>query len=539
MIFRNSPHQIPGNISQRNIAWILIVWLFSLVSCTSTTPTRAFTIPISIKIDNQVLELNVPAGSTVQRAIELAGVDLGNLDQVDPPGYTSITQTMIISITRVREEFEVEEIIIPFNQQKVRNESLPEGQTLLIQSGVNGTQQITYRLVFENNQQISRTAVKTTTLLDAKPEIIMVGVKAPFTAQAIPGKLVYIIAGNAWMMENTTSERRPLVTTGDLDGRILKLSDNGKWLLYTRSSQKDPSVEINSLWAANLSTDPIRTYNLQAKNVISFADWLPDKANTVIYSTVEPRSAAPGWQANNDLYQVTFSNAGNLSPVQEILAPSSGGLYGWWGTEFQFSPDGQSLLYIRSDSVGLVDLENGEQNPLLQITPYQTRSDWAWVPGGSWSPDSQLIYTVTHPDDNGPSDPETSELFNLSVLSQNSLRTDLVNETGMFAYPVASPMDEQGRFSVAYLHAIFPRQSADSRYRLWIMDQDGSNKRSVFPAEDSPGLAPQQVVWSPTSQAGNLLIAVIYQGNLYIVNPATGQHSQITGDGLLTQIAWN
>ena len=108
---------------------------------------------------------------------------------MDPPGFTSITEPLTITIIRIREEFEIEENTIPFTQQKVRNESLPEGQTLLIQSGVNGTEQTTYRLVFENNLQVSRTAVKTSTLVEPLPEIIMVGIKAPFHCSADPGKI--------------------------------------------------------------------------------------------------------------------------------------------------------------------------------------------------------------------------------------------------------------------------------------------------------------------------------------------------------------
>jgi hypothetical protein len=524
--------------------WTLIALIFSLfgpllAGCINSTQPPTSTLPIKVIVDAQILEQDVPAGSTVQRALETVGVVLGNLDQVDPPGFTSITETLTITVTRIREEFEIEESTIPFTQQKVRNESLPDGQTLLIQSGVNGTEQTTYRLVFENNQQVSRTAVKTSTLVEPLPEIIMVGIKAPFTAQPIPGKLIYIIAGNAWMMENTTAERTPLVTTGDLDGRILRLSDNGKWLLYTRTSGKDPAVEINTLWAANISVDPIRTYNLQARNVISFADWMPDQAQAVLYSTVEPRSAAPGWQANNDLDRVVFTTAGNLSPVEEILAPNSGGLYGWWGTHFEFSPDHESLLYARPDSIGLVDMEKGELTPLLGITPYQTRSNWAWVPGVAWSPDSKWLYTVTHSLENGITDPESSELFNLTAVNLNSSNlVDLVQETGMFTYPACSSQDEEDRFSVAFLRAVFPRQSADSRYRLWIMEQDGSNQREIFPPTDSPGLDAQQVLWSPPSDAGSSILAVIYQGNLYLINSTNGDSSQITGDGLLTQIYW-
>ena len=41
----------------------------------------------------------------------------------------------------------------------------------------------------------------------------MVGVQAPFAPISIPGKLIYLTGGNAWMMEGTTSTRRPLVTS--------------------------------------------------------------------------------------------------------------------------------------------------------------------------------------------------------------------------------------------------------------------------------------------------------------------------------------
>lgn len=534
----------PFSLKPSPFSWLVITFLaflpFLLVAgCTANTPEQPYTIPVRIEIDQQIINQDIPAGSTVQRAIEMAGVSLGNLDKVEPPGFTSITESTTIKITRVREEFELEENIIPFSQQKVRNESLAEGQTLLIQPGVNGTEQITYRLVFENNLQISRTAVKTSILVEPKPEIIMIGIKAPFAPVEISGKLVYIIAGNAWLMQNTTSERIPLITSGDLDGRIFRLSADGKWLLFTRSSTRDPAEEINSLWIANISVTPIRIYDLQARNVITFADWLPGFSQAVIFSTVEPRSTAPGWQSNNDLNLVKFTTSGNLTPVEEILPPNSGGVYGWWGTQFEFSPDRRTLLYARSDSIGTVDLETGDLQPLFEIVPYQTRSDWAWVPGISWSPDSDLIFTVSHPKENGPADPESSEFFSLVAFQPDSgILVDLVNEAGMFAYPSASPSDASGRFSIAFLKAIFPRQSADSRYRLWLMEQDGSNQQPVFPPMDSPGLDPQKIVWSPPDEMDRSLIAVIYQGNLYLINPADGKSTQITGDGLLTQLDW-
>jgi hypothetical protein len=72
------------------------------------------------------------------------------------------------------------------------------------------------------------------------------------------------------------------------------------------------------------------------------------------------------------------------------------------------------------------------------------------------------------------------------------------------------------------------------------MDRDGSNRRTIFPANDAPGLNPQVPAWAPDSiegQAGDF-IAVVYQGNLWLVDSGNSQAYQVTGDGLVTRIDW-
>jgi len=93
---------------------------------------------------------------------------------------------------------------------------------------------------------------------------------------------------------------------------------------------------------------------------------------------------------------------------------------------------------------------------------------------------------------------------------------------------------------VAYLQAIFPTQSDSSRYRLVAMDSDGSNRRVLFPAEDKPGMEPQQVAWSPAAlpERDAYAIAAIYEGNLWLVDASTGEASQVTGDGLISRVSW-
>lgn len=519
---------------------VLIAFLLLLVGCAAPSDSTESLVSVTLMVDGQQIQIEVTAGTTVQYALEKAKITLNDLDRVNPSSFSTLDQPTTVKITRVREVFDTEESVIPFESQTVRNESLPDGQKRLIQAGVNGVQQITYRHVIEDNIEISKTIFKTTVLTEAKPEIIMVGVQTPFSALPLQGTLAYLTSGNAWVMSKTTGDRRAVVTTGDLDGRIFSMSSDGKWLLYTRGNSSDESNRINSLWAVSLEDANPRPIDLKIDNVIFFADWVPGAGLTVMVSTVEPRETAPGWQANNDLKKITFSASGNVGKEAEILAPNSGGIYGWWGTSFSFSSDGAHLAYARPDSVGLVDLENGTLKSLIDLIPLQTRSDWAWVPSIGWSPDSDMLYTVSHVALSGLTSDEISPLFDIAAVDiANPQSIDLIQQAGMFAYPVPSPYNLGERYKVAYLQAIFPEQSETSRYRLMLMDRDGSNRTKIFPPEGSSGMDPQQIVWGPLEKdSQEASLALIYQGNLWLYNVSSGQAQQITGDGSIARVAW-
>jgi len=534
---RQPPILLPGKNAGLLVLAVFILIAFS--ACTPATATVPAVIHIQIIADGDTRQLDVPPGSSVQFALDSANISLSELDRIDPQSFSILAEGDTIRVTRVREEFEIQESTVPFERQTVRNESLPEGQTVLIQAGSNGSQQTTYRILYENEVEVSRTVFKMDTLVEAQPEILMVGVQAPFSPAPIPGRLIYLTGGNAWLMEETTGNRRPVVTTGDLDGRILRLSLDASWLLFTRKAASSSS-DINTLWAINLDQDNARPLNLKVKNVVHFADWVPNGGLTIIFSTVEPRPASPGWQANNDLNKLSFGSGGTIIRQEKILDASSGGIYGWWGTTYAWSPDGNLLAYARPDGIGLVNLEKKTLEPLIEIIPYQTGSDWAWVPGLGWSKDHAILYTTLHAPMSGLTNNEASPLFNLAAIlpEGDGNPLPLVIQSGMFAYPKPSPVNGQGNFQVAYLQSVFKDQSETSNYRIMLMDQDGSNQHEVFPAQGSPGIQPQELVWSPKPMDDALWLAVIYQNNLYLVNTTNNQSQQITGDGLITMVDW-
>jgi hypothetical protein len=116
-------------------------------------------------------------------------------------------------------------------------------------------------------------------------------------------------------------------------------------------------------------------------------------------------------------------------------------------------------------------------------------------------------------------------------------------QVGMFAYPAASHLRSNGQekaFQIAYLQAIFPDQSETSRYRVVVMDRDGSNQHTLFPSADLTGVEPQTPVWAPQpiqGQSGDF-IGIVYQGNLWLIDSGNAQSYQITGDGLISMIDW-
>ena len=515
----------------------LFALLFFLSAC--VPGSNSDNLNIVITHDGDTENVAVSSNITISQAISDSGITLGTLDRVEPDINTIVSEGLQVKIVRVSEEYIVGESTLPFESQTVKNESLAAGQTILIQAGRNGKQSITYRVITEDGIEVSRTVTKSLIIQASQPEIIMVGMQSSFQAVEINGVLAYISSSNAWLMESNTGNRRSLVSTGDLDGRIFCISPDREWLLFSRSNTSEDTETINTLWVINLSDLNAEPFALTisgepVKNVVHYAEWVPGKSRTISYSTVESRSTAPGWQANNDLRMFTFSTSGVSSNYKILVGTNPGGIYGWWGTIYKWSPDATEIAYARPDGVGLVDTNVGSYNPLVEFSPYNTQGDWAWVPGVSWGGDHATLFTVI------PSTSDVSNLkFDLNALMIDQPSTiNIKQDVGLFAYPVVSSENSAGNYRIAYLSASVPDQSESSRYTLRVMDRDGSNDIGLYPEEGVQGIDAQQVVWSPFDTGDQARVAFIAQGNMIFVDPTTGDVTQITGDGSISRVDW-
>lgn len=509
---------------------LLVITL--LVAACQTQPYQVF-----IEVDGGRQALTTEA-KTVREVLTEANVELGPLDRVNPDLYAQLEPGLVIEVVRVREEIETKREVVPFKHQTIVNEALATGETRLAQLGVNGEDEITIRIVYENGQEVDRTEVSRVTAIEPVPEILVVGPQDELPSTPIEGTIAYLSNGNAWLMRDSSGSRRALTTEGDLDGRVFSLSPDGRQLIYTRKLTNEIDLPLNELWLASTTIVGEAPITLGIQGVLH-AEWSPVVSRPVIaYSTAGRTANPPGWRANNDLWLLTLPKAeepGETSPeAEELLPANTQGLYPWWGTSFTWSPSGDQLAYARADQIGVINITTTNTltdtlTPLVDFVPLKTFSEWVWVPGISWSPDGKFIAATAHGPPLASESAEESQVFDLWLLSiDGTIAAKVAEQVGMWANPA------WGKAGIAFGEAINPLQSANSRYTIQLIDTDGSNKKQLFPFRDETGVQFPEMVWSSTGQ--DLLF--VYNGNLYITSSKGSPPRQLTTNSLASQPQW-
>ncbi len=503
--------------------WRLCLLLAVLVGCTPlpTAPRR-----VTVVVDGERITLETQA-ATVREVLTEANVTLENLDYVTPAEVAALQEGMTIQITRVVQWTETITETIPFGRQTVRDATIPQGQSRLLESGQAGVREYVYRITSENNVEVERTLIRQGVSQPPQDEILLVGTRAQVLPTVFTGTLVYLHNQDAWVMRNSNNNRRRLTTGGDLDGRVFTLSPDGARLLFTRVVTSEE--HINALWLINTVEADAEPFPLGVNDVL-WADWDPE-GERIAWTTAEVVERAPGWRGQNDLHVAVLSPRDTLISPRQVIEPEAGGGYGWWGTRYAWSPDGERLAYSTPDEVGVISWVRRERQTLATFPAYRTYSSWAWNPALTWSADGRFIGTVLHGPNPHGGDPEESPYFDLWVLeASGAYSAALASEVGMWATPVYDHVGGQLTFGRAQL----PYQSQLSGYRLCSIDRDGSNSTCFYPPEGEPGLEIPLWIWNPNGQR----LAFIQRGDIYFLERAIGNAAPITDGGQITALDW-
>jgi hypothetical protein len=485
---------------------------------------------VNLTSDGETRELLLPQGSTVRDALRSASVTLAELDRVRPPETSLLLSGMPITVTRVIQTTEIVTQTKPYpTGQTIPDYALKPGESQIAQAGRNGEITMRYRLTYEDGELVSRVEVGQDETATPVPEIIRKGPSKDFNQIIVPGTLVYMSNNNAYVIRDIMGNRRALTTNSDLDGHVFSLSTDGRWLLYTRAN----TSTVNSLWLVDTALALPEPQALKIDGVL-WADFSPD-GKSLAYSRAEPAPGVPEWKALNDLTLVPFDN-GKLGKPKQILKPSAVAPYAWWGTNFAWSPTGTVLAYANAAEIGVISptAKITRTLPITNFTAYNTRSNYAWVPTLSWSPDGQFLVTQIHTPSGDSEADEDSPAFDVVALQvSGTLQTPLVAVAGMWATPHwlgTAP----GNSQIIFGKAETPGASMTSRYFLNVVDRDGSNQRQIYPEKGQLGI--RGLVNFAVAPDGRSIL-VVNQGDLYQVD-LTGEPQQLTADGSISLPRW-
>lgn len=504
---------------------LCLVFLILLYGCT-VNPLPQNPVEVTLIADGS--EKQVESNShTILELLSEQGIILSESDRVSPPETARLIDQMTVAVTRVIYAIETITNTVPYERKVVRDAALPDGASRLIQSGSPGLQEIKYRLTLENGIQTERILMSDAFIETPKDEIRVIGTRTELGTVYINGTLAYLNRQDGWIVRENNQERRRLSSTGDLDGRVFELSTDGTLLLYTRGVTK--TTHFNELWMVRTTEANPNAVPLNVQNVL-WAGWSPVDQK-IAWTTGEPTDRPPGWRGENDLWTATLSTKNVLISRKQVQDPQIGSGYGWWGTRYTWSPNGEKLAFSLPQSIGIFDLEKDERVTLHTFPAYKTYNSWAWNPELCWSNDGLFIISVVH--DKAPSggDSEESPVFNIRTLDVTGVYSaEIVSEAGMWASPRLSP----DGLTILYGRAIIPYQSATSRYRLCIIDIDGSNQHCFFPPDNEPGIEFPLWLWDPLGEN----VAYIENGDVHSINIKEWTTQSITDDGQITQLDW-
>ncbi len=516
----------------------------SIIGCRSAQEEKS--INVSVAVDGRESNFSFSQDLTIDQVLAGAHIQLGPRDRISHPIVSPIVDGMRITIRRVAEREVCEQDEIAFQQLLQPKEGIPAGERQRGNEGVAGIREVCYRIVFEDDTEVEREQLGLPTVIrQPVDEVIFVGTSNIVQPIPIAGRLSYINHGNAWTITANAANKRQLTADHNLDALVFHQSQDGSGIIFT--SETDATDEFfNELWLVNIAGDaqPIR----MAPTDVLFAGWRPQKSNEIAYASGERSAGTVSWKALNNLWLMTIDlESGRTLGIEEVLPESKGGLYGWWGMNFAWSPKGDKLAWVNADGFGFVELAEKRLIPLAQYAVFYSATDWIWLSRLSWSFDGQLLAGVVHGAPLGNEPAETSPIFDLVISSVDGRFAALLRSSaGMWAAPAFSPNyaargAEYSAGYLAWLQAREPQNSMNGDYDLIVADRDGSNQRRLFPQEDEPGIRKRDFttrsrdfVWSPDAQ----FIALIYQGNLWLIDVDSAERFQITFDGATSNPVW-
>ncbi|MCC6456509.1 MAG: DUF348 domain-containing protein [Caldilineaceae bacterium] len=112
-------------------------------------------VPVTLEADGRTFKTRT-RGDTVADALSAMRIGVAGLDRVEPVLDTELYENIQIDVTRVQEEIEVAEEIVPFETVYVADTNLAIDTQQVVNDGAEGVTRTRYRVRYEDAQEVSR-----------------------------------------------------------------------------------------------------------------------------------------------------------------------------------------------------------------------------------------------------------------------------------------------------------------------------------------------------------------------------------------------
>ena len=136
---------------------------------------RSFPVTLITDGDTRVVRF---AGGSVGEFLEQHGVDLGELDRVEPRLDQAVVADGIVEVIRVTKSKATVKEEIPYGSKNWAEPTLEKGKTKIVRKGQLGLKEKVFEITYENGQEVDSRLVHTKVVREAKDEIIGIGTKA-------------------------------------------------------------------------------------------------------------------------------------------------------------------------------------------------------------------------------------------------------------------------------------------------------------------------------------------------------------------------
>lgn len=129
---------------------------------------------ILVNVDGQALNIK-SAERSIEDMLYAEGIELGEMDKVEPALVNLIEEDLEIKITRVEEKVIKESESIEYETVVQKDENLDNSIKKVVQEGINGEKEITMKLILEDGQEVNRTVIEEKVLKEPVQEVIVQG----------------------------------------------------------------------------------------------------------------------------------------------------------------------------------------------------------------------------------------------------------------------------------------------------------------------------------------------------------------------------